>query len=376
MTNTRTTTWNYPLGFIPVVGIYYEHRYMLTHPFRWTNDYLKMIGCNFHLVDQKTTSESVATGLSSTIPGYHGMARDTRILARCIGITVKREMMHKLLMTSGPFFADVDPPATLFFNCEEAHTPNFSLYRRRGLPQDLIHQRIPAYIGYTDYSSIIAGRFQNFPVEIDPATGRPNLPVRRWAAKCIKMVTPENYVEDPYILAILIALAQHQEAAVINYGIVPKPFSFVSRLVITNWIDTDYIYVYDANFPHTLVKVLHRPDAAGVYIPWPVIQVQKIPYEPYGTFMARLYAALIAPALNMVPSEDSDVDGQEEFETPWFEDEGETTEEDTEDENEIDVQHGSKRCWTEFDGETTEEDTENDEGVGEERAAKRLCQRD
>ncbi|KJZ77295.1 hypothetical protein HIM_03616 [Hirsutella minnesotensis 3608] len=108
----------------------------------------------------------------------------------------------------------------------------------------------------------------------------------------LKSITPTMPLHEPYLVALLIALAQHQwrnlgqETALQAVGVLSKVL-FVSD-------DQDYIYVYSANIPASLIEMFHHPDVApAASSPLP-IQIMSIPLRPIETLHARLLAILLS----------------------------------------------------------------------------------
>ncbi|KAJ5751501.1 uncharacterized protein N7511_008466, partial [Penicillium nucicola] len=98
---------------------------------------------------------------------------------------------------------------------------------------------------------------------------------------------PTEWSEDPYFLCHLLALAQLQEQMSLSTS--PK-----SRLLITNVLDSEYIFLFEAQISRELLDGLRDLKIAVHPITWPTIRRKRIPFQPYSTFPSRLMAELVA----------------------------------------------------------------------------------
>lgn len=69
---------------------------------------------------------------------------------------------------------------------------------------------------------------------------------------------------------------------------------FQSRLLITNVLDSEYIFLYEAQVSRKLLDGLRDLKIAVHPITWPTIRRKRIPFQPYSTFLSRLMAELVA----------------------------------------------------------------------------------
>ncbi|KAJ5937061.1 hypothetical protein N7466_003511 [Penicillium verhagenii] len=67
-----------------------------------------------------------------------------------------------------------------------------------------------------------------------------------------------------------------------------------SRLLIMNVLDSEYIFLYEAQFSRELLDGLRDLKIAIYPITWPTIRRKRIPFQPYSTFPSRLMAELVA----------------------------------------------------------------------------------
>ncbi|KAJ6176725.1 hypothetical protein N7485_003639 [Penicillium canescens] len=66
-----------------------------------------------------------------------------------------------------------------------------------------------------------------------------------------------------------------------------------SRLLVTKWPDSAFIYLYEAQFTSELLEAIENPKNATARTNWPIITQKKIPFKPFGTFQQRLVAELL-----------------------------------------------------------------------------------
>ncbi|KAJ5974357.1 hypothetical protein N7481_011567, partial [Penicillium waksmanii] len=139
------------------------------------------------------------------------------------------------------------------FQSRPAHRPDYLVFRRRETP---ISSSSPPLVGYVQYSKINQDRL---------------LYLKKHGTGRAINATPTRWTVDPYFLCHLLALAQLQEQMLVSTS--PK-----SRLIITNVLDSKYIYIYEAQIPRGLLNGLRGLKTAMYPITWPVIRRTKIPF--------------------------------------------------------------------------------------------------
>ncbi|KAJ6081468.1 hypothetical protein N7499_006342 [Penicillium canescens] len=144
------------------------------------------------------------------------------------------------------------------------YRPNYVVFGRRKQANQPFDDDSQILIGYFDYTSAIYGRKEKFQAVSHPGSGN-NAPVGRLHQKRMAQITPATWEEDSYF----------------------------SRLLVTKWPDSAFIYLYEAQFTSELLEAIENPKNATARTNWPIITQKKIPFKPFGTFQQRLVAELL-----------------------------------------------------------------------------------
>ncbi|QYT03852.1 hypothetical protein H0G86_010799 [Trichoderma simmonsii] len=141
-----------------------------------------------------------------------------------------------------------------------------------------------------------------------PKYSSSNLPMQAISRLQLKKIRPENPLKDPYIAALMIALAQNTWGHVEweRPELLPMLKTYPSY-VLTSSESAECMHLFKAELPSSLLDMFEFPNVAPP--PWaPItIQVFTIPFEPALTFRDRL-SALIVPK-NIDPSNDNPPNG-------------------------------------------------------------------
>ncbi|RDA84256.1 hypothetical protein CP532_1985 [Ophiocordyceps camponoti-leonardi (nom. inval.)] len=127
-------------------------------------------------------------------------------------------------------------------------------------------------------------------------------PIRRWNYPAIKLgrlkvktVTPIEPLHDPYLVALLIALAQDQWRALGRLNLQQAAgLAGVTPKVMFSTEDRNDMYIYSANVPSSLIDMFDKP---ALKPPMPgrlSVQISSVPYEPIETLRGRLLAVLLS----------------------------------------------------------------------------------
>ncbi|CAJ0543861.1 Ff.00g039630.m01.CDS01 [Fusarium sp. VM40] len=116
---------------------------------------------------------------------------------------------------------------------------------------------------------------------------RPNDPVKRLFERKFQSVTPEDWRNDPFIVCILISLAQR----LVRKKQLAKVY--FTRLLVTNMSDKTHAYIYKADFPHQLLECFDRPARPMDDVVFPTIDYTAVRFQPYATFSERLEIHLL-----------------------------------------------------------------------------------
>ncbi|ODA78642.1 hypothetical protein RJ55_06024 [Drechmeria coniospora] len=107
----------------------------------------------------------------------------------------------------------------------------------------------------------------------------------------IKKITPRNPLQDPYIVAILIAMAQeNRDRAVLRKD--ANLTSYTSQLLVTS-SDKDSLYLYKACISAIVLDKLEDPTFAPPEPTSIMVKIIAIPYQQYHSLRDRLTAHLL-----------------------------------------------------------------------------------
>ncbi|KAF4417301.1 hypothetical protein F53441_14525 [Fusarium austroafricanum] len=258
-----------------------ENPWFAIHPLLWTADHLALVRCSFQQVDYHANTPS----------------RDNDELishAKCLAIAslpvMKSYSALHLLCPGGsplesiPYVAPRNLGQPLFrYAGRRVHYPQCDIYRPE--IQDTHH---PLIIGFFHYNNVTKEREKKLTAQPHPGDGY-NMPVTQLYLRKLRRVTPALWYEDPYLLCVLLALAQTQW-----YGPhSPRPASILIRLLVTNEIDTTHAHIFQADFSHDLLQSLQTPLHAMKDIAWPTIQHTQIPFEPYPSLSERIVTYIV-----------------------------------------------------------------------------------
>lgn len=147
-----------------------------------------------------------------------------------------------------------------------------------------------------------------------PKHGGDNRPGWRIQMKRVAQITPKNWSEDPYLLCVLLSLAQLQEyhrkewhpPIHIVSTLLLLPFFFLgrlahlykSRLILTTKPGDKFFHIFEAHITSELLGMLDNPNTARKHIDWPTIKHKKVLFRPLDSLAERLQAEI---TLNQPP---------------------------------------------------------------------------
>ncbi|KAI1045340.1 hypothetical protein LB505_012774 [Fusarium chuoi] len=150
-------------------------------------------------------------------------------------------------------------------------------------------------IGYYAYTAdkerrdkLVANRAPN---------GRINKPAQNICDIKYRKVTPTDWRHDPYLVCLLMSLAQLQK----RHALAAPKGPFLARLLVTNLADVTYAYVYKADIPLQLLESLDSPTRTIEDFVFPTVNYVVVPFEPYSTFAERIRAELAGPEYSSPP---------------------------------------------------------------------------
>ncbi|KAK2006253.1 hypothetical protein LZ32DRAFT_623080 [Colletotrichum eremochloae] len=130
----------------------------------------------------------------------------------------------------------------------------------------------------------------------NPPRSYPSNPTLRIYDKMLAQITPSNPLEDPYILAVLIAIAQSQQRRYAQARLLPATQSFQVYVVVTDAKEKSHLVVYTADVPVVFLDRLATPHERPRDACHLVVRSVDIPFEPYSSFPERLTHVVTPPS--------------------------------------------------------------------------------
>ncbi|KAJ4007789.1 hypothetical protein NW766_009593 [Fusarium irregulare] len=256
-----------------------ENPRFLVRPLFWTPKHLQVLHCRIHHLDSAALPPSPPFWPSSDADPddaehYMKHLRSSRFACD------KFASFSLMMRAHGLDGIGVRPP--FFYNKLELHTPEC---------KRLI-------IGHFLYEELVKQRRRSLKPRRHPVDGASNVPGDRIYQRRLRELTPALWFEDPYLVRVLLSLAQFQRR---SRKMTPEAF-FV-RLLVTYETDQANPHVLRADIPSSLLHALDNPTDAMDNFVWPAIQHVQVPFAPHATFSERAARQLLA-GIKTEPSEE------------------------------------------------------------------------
>ncbi|RGP78963.1 hypothetical protein FLONG3_2869 [Fusarium longipes] len=251
-------------------GLCVEHANFQVSPMRWTERHLEILNCKFRFIaDTHDTRLSEAeTKMSEMVLLFD--TSYTRTAKLCC------EYLLELHSGNSPLSVVAMP---LLFHFGKFTYTLYHCIALNILPCRSDNTRVVA--GFSQYR-IDEQRHTRFTTPSN-RWGFFNSPVRRRYARKLLELTPNDWRNDPYILAVLLGLAQSRYEEDDQDGV------YKTRLLVTNFDeDSRDAYVYKADIPKQLVESLHDPLRTIDDFEFPDIEYTNVSYQPFWTFSERV----------------------------------------------------------------------------------------
>ncbi|KAH7309112.1 hypothetical protein B0I35DRAFT_441465 [Stachybotrys elegans] len=151
----------------------------------------------------------------------------------------------------------------------------------------------PAIAAYLNHTLFRDYREDKFYPHSHPRRGK-NIAFSLYRLR-LKKVTPSNCLFEPYVVAIMIAIAQEQQRATLKQqGPQLSDKSTFSAKLLSSSEDKDYLHLYTADFPSSFLDKLKYPSIPPPCPTPPIsIQILAIPFKPYKSLRDRILALLL-----------------------------------------------------------------------------------
>ncbi|KAF4456623.1 hypothetical protein F53441_1281 [Fusarium austroafricanum] len=248
------------------------------HPLFWTTQHLELLHCNFQQVDRDV--ETLHSGIN-----HHGndLTRDAETLATTVLPTMKSISAQHLLCPQGSPLKRINGVPPFIYANRQVHLPECDVYLVNNK-----NRQTPLIVGFYHYNNVTKARKRTLSAPGHPGQGY-NGPGTRICLRKLRQVTPPLWSEDPYLICVLLSLAQLQWRASLSR----QPISILVRLLVTNMMDTTHAHVYEADFPSNVLQSLMTPTIYMGNITWPTIKHIEVPFKPYLSFSQRIIKCLV-----------------------------------------------------------------------------------
>ncbi|SCO54663.1 uncharacterized protein FFNC_15615 [Fusarium fujikuroi] len=252
-----------------------ENPWLLVHPLFWTRKHLEVLHCRFKHLD---STAALAPSQSQSPPE---LAESAERLAIDRSPIWKASAVVELLGHHGLNRKQGRPQ--FFYAKQKVHSPNCNIFQIDA-QHDL--EQLPI-IGYCHYNNLTEERKHALTPKCRPDTGAYNLPVERLCQHRLRASTPDLWFEDPYLVCVLLSLAQLQWRPPLTSE------TFFVRLLVSNVSDTTHAHVFQADIPSKLLQALAYPSHDMDSLVCPAIQHIRVPFNPYTTFSERVVGQLL-----------------------------------------------------------------------------------
>ncbi|CVL07716.1 uncharacterized protein FMAN_14589 [Fusarium mangiferae] len=246
-------------------------------PLFWTTQHLELVGCQFLEVEAANDNQGQYARQDGRLTYYA-----TRLATTPVE-NMKAHYIRSLFRGTG-VLEFVLASAAFYYAGRLVHVPEVNAFRIAG------HIDVPhpePVVGYYSYKADEIRRARFTPRAGPPGTL--NLAMQSLYQRKLARVTPEDWTRDPYLVCILLSLAQLQERSD-NTG---QPRLYLVRLLVTHRDEAENAYVYKADLPSQLLECFKFPTRPMDDFVFPTITVGKVAFEPFETFGGRAVEALV-----------------------------------------------------------------------------------
>ncbi|KAF4435738.1 hypothetical protein F53441_13442 [Fusarium austroafricanum] len=263
---------------------------LMVQPLEWTKLHLELLKCSFVEVKPDELPKNSHDEAPESSEAKKLFDRDARAVERLAMTEMKNTAVKKLVADDGGPLKLQRTFGYFCFGAKHEIRLMGAVFAMRDT------QNLGCYFAFVQKQMITIGRENVYTL---PRPRRHNPPAELVRELKLKQIQPADQWRDPYLLAVLIGLAQSQAEGKRD----PKyPFAedhiFKTCAMFTDDSNKEFMYFYSARvsvaflskfeYPSSLVK---PKDAMESEL---AIQMKKIPYKPYATFKKRLLTDIYA----------------------------------------------------------------------------------
>ncbi|KAF5591543.1 uncharacterized protein FSUBG_10469 [Fusarium subglutinans] len=266
------------------------------HPLFWTSKHLQVLHCHFNHVDSALPSFALPPSpplspSSDTDPDPY-LARLVPMLIDGPFLRTKFAAFNRLMRAHGIINASTRP--YFVYNKLKLHVPECEVFTLN----DAYKLEVRPVVGNFHYDELVRMRKRALKPPRHPVPGSSNLPGKRLYERQLRELTPALWFEDPYLVCVMISLAQIQWKIRKGTG-----NAYFVRLLVTSTSDTTHAHVFQADIPPKLLRALDNPTEDMDNLVWPAIRHIQVPFEPHASFSERVAGQLLAGLKTQAPEE-------------------------------------------------------------------------
>ncbi|EWG53869.1 hypothetical protein FVEG_12205 [Fusarium verticillioides 7600] len=269
-------------------GLSIGNSWFAVHPVFWTSQHLDLLGIRFVHIDgprhavQPRRENAVKLDPVKVI--FHIMR-----FASVPEPEDKLKSAFYLLCVPGSPLRPRSKPPKFFYAERAAHETLCYVFH---VTRTSTRAQAPV-VGFTYYRAFNWERDRRYTPRKHPKAryGKTNGPVEEICKILLRKVTPQKWEEDPYIVCLLLSLAQAQ--AIKQKREKEKPDTFPVRLLVAVDGDTEFAHVFQAEIDARILEALDKPTFSFNGVTWPTITHSKVAFGPYPSFPDRLLAEVL-----------------------------------------------------------------------------------
>ncbi|CAH0019361.1 unnamed protein product [Clonostachys rhizophaga] len=262
-----------PLSTFQIARVLNRER-VIAVPSHWTNLHLDLLECSFGRITYDHPAEEEEAGPNNLHLLFQSFAN---INAWKRAHSVPHLMCQDKKIYTGDILA-------LFFEGKVVEVFPCTTFHAQPVSK---HERSPPFAVYVDVKTLQWIREDYFePSSIYAATAKIAQSLRDIK---IKKATPENPMHDPYIPALLIAMAQEQQASAADLDSLSDVMrmTFQPKLILSK-PRSDFVYLYETNINSMFLCKFSDPGVKPPYSTSMEIRISAIPVKPIHTLGRRL----------------------------------------------------------------------------------------
>ncbi|KAL7794504.1 hypothetical protein V8C37DRAFT_375800, partial [Trichoderma ceciliae] len=280
--STQTPPTSSDILSIRQIARLYAGEQIIVSPITWTGRHIELLRCSF------TDPIFLSSNTELKFPPEHdGHAYVKGYLRSWMKYTYRQKSLQRLL-TAPECPLRSRPSVALRFDRISKKLPcTLFYYQGEGNALMVPEQPVAAYTDLGELENMRKDTLRCY-----KATRHNPLCDTIWQNRW-KRLNPPQPLHDPYIIALLIAVAQEKQNHLYKANFMPEPHpKFFSSQVLCSFKSKEYLHLYTANISSSLLDMF---DNSSVSPPAPIsipIQIRAIPILPEHTLRARLLGLL------------------------------------------------------------------------------------